>query len=67
MDDSGVEPEHICGDMEPFNVLVHAHKVLLLSHAERETHGDRIGFQVHYITLNQSVSEGKREQITLTF
>ena len=55
-DSSGVEPELICGAREPF---VQAKKVLLLSHAERDIHGDRIGFQLHYMTLNHSVSEGK--------
>ena len=58
-DSSGVEPELICGVREPFDFLVQAKKVLLLSHAEREIHGDRIGFQLHYMTLNHSVSEGK--------
>ena len=68
-DNSGVEPELICGAREPFDVLVQAKKVLLLSHAEREIHGDRIGFQLHYMTLNHSVSEGKviRTKRSFTF
>ncbi|RMX38796.1 hypothetical protein pdam_00017678 [Pocillopora damicornis] len=60
-DSSGVEPELICGAREPFDVLVQAKKVLLLSHAERDIHGDRIGFQLHYMTLNHSVSEAERK------
>ena len=64
-----MEPELICGAREPFDVLVQAKKVLLLSHAEREIHGDRIGFQLHYMTLNHSVSEGKviRKKRSFTF
>lgn len=45
--------------MDPFAVLVQAHKVLLASHAERESHGNLQGFSVRYLTLNESVSEGK--------
>ncbi|XP_022800806.1 uncharacterized protein LOC111338572 [Stylophora pistillata] len=58
-DSSGVEPEQICGDREPFDVLVQAKKVLLLSHAEHEAQGDRTGFELHYMTLNHSVSEAE--------
>ena len=58
-DDSGVPPELLCGQMSRFFVLVQAHKVLLLSHAERDIHGGE-GFLVFYTALNQSVWEGEK-------
>ena len=48
--------------MDQFFVLVQAHRVPILSHAEREIHGDRQGFQIHYSTLNDSVWEGKTKK-----
>ena len=51
-------PKRLCGQMVQFFVLVQAHKVLVLSHAERDIHGGE-GFQVLYSTLNQSVWEGE--------
>ena len=56
-DDSGVPPKLLCGEIDQFFVLVQAHKVLVLSHAERDIHGGE-GFKVFYSTLNQSVWEG---------
>lgn len=61
-DDSGIAPKLLCGRMSPVFILMQAHKVLLLSHAERDTYEGE-GFLVFYSTLNQSVSEGK-EQLT---
>jgi len=57
-DDSGVPPKLLCGQMSQFFVLVQAHKVLLLSHAERDIHGGE-GFLVFYSALNQSVWEAE--------
>lgn len=57
-DDSGVPPKRLCGQMSKFFVLVQAHEVILLSHAERDIHGGQ-GFLVFYSTLNQSVWEGE--------
>ena len=57
-DDSGVPPKRLCGQMSQFFVLVQAHEVILLSHAERDIHGGE-GFLLFYSTLNQSVWEGK--------
>ena len=51
-------PKRLCGQMNQFFVLVQAHEVILLSHAERDIHGGE-GFLVFYSTLNQSVWEGK--------
>ena len=57
-DDSGVPPKLLCGEMDQFFVLVQAHTVPVLSHAERDIHGGE-GFRVFYSTLNQSVWEGE--------
>ena len=57
-DDSGVRPRRMCGNFDKMAVLVEAHRVPILFRGDH-MEGFLKGFEMYYIVLNESTTEGK--------